>query len=98
MHMTTNTPETTEESLIAMHELDDVESLSEEILLAIEEVDDRDLDERRPFCSLLDPDALDALFTSAGGHDTVAAKLSFEYEGVRIDVDTRDDVLVLQVS
>ena len=96
--MNTDTTDATDDSLIAMHEFDDVTSLSEEILLAIDEIDDRDHEQRRPFCTYLDPDALDALFVPEDDQAHVEAKLSFEYEGVRVDVDTTGSVLVVQVS
>lgn len=81
-----------------MHEFDDVRSLSEEILLAIDELDACDYRERGPLYSYLDPDALDALFVTEDDQPPVAAKLSFEYDGIRVDVDTRGNRLMVQVS
>lgn len=94
------TPETRSpnETLVSMHDLENVESLSEEILLAIEEIGSRGYEELGSFCSYIDPDALDALFVHDDGQPRVEAKLSFEYEQYRVDIDTTGNVLMVQVS
>lgn len=81
-----------------MHDPEDVDSLSEEILLAVEEFGGRAHDELGPFNSYLDPDALDSLFVHGDGEPCVEAKLSFEFDQFRVDVDTTGRLLVVQVS
>jgi hypothetical protein len=93
----TTEPGSPDETLVSMHDLDDVDSLSEEILLAMEELGNRSHDELA-FYSFLDPDALDALFVHEDGEPRVDAKLAFEYGQYRVDVDTTGEVLLVQVS
>jgi len=51
-------------------------------------------EELRPLSDVVDPEALDALFTSVPGADHREGRVSFAYEGLTVTVDQNGSVSV----
>lgn len=67
------------------HDMESNSSLSTSVVFALAAAEERDaLELDRPLSDVIDPDALDALFTPVDGDDT--AEVSFQYQGTDVTV------------
>jgi hypothetical protein len=69
------------------------EDVSAEIIAAVADATDRDPSAVQPLYTVIDPDALDALF-SYGQSTAWSGTLSFELDGHRVSVDHTGEITV----
>lgn len=69
------------------HDMEGEDSLSTSVVFALAAAAEEDaLDLDVPLSDVLDPDALDALFTPLVGDDADLAEVSFRYQGAEVTV------------
>lgn len=70
------------------YEIGPTESVSTAVVRAVSAVEGQKPGSLRPLASVIDPDALDALFeTRANGRPRTGGSLSFIYSGCRVSID-----------
>lgn len=70
------------------YEIEPNESASTAVVRAVSAVVGREPSNLRPLASVLDPEALDALFESrSDGQSRTGGRLSFVYSGCRVSID-----------
>lgn len=71
------------------------ESVSAAVVRAVSAVDGRDPRSLRPLARILDPEALDDLFTSQDeGEPRVGGRVSFVYSNCRVTVDSGEYITI----
>lgn len=70
------------------------EPLSHAVVEAVSEAEDAQPTELPPLFSAIDPDALDALFTSAGDEAVVTGSVQFRYAGYDVCVNEDGSVVL----